>query len=223
MLRHVCAHVTAGAGEVSVATEELQLAAAEELLAAGELEPSQLDVQMIRQLMVPPPGYLGYSDTTENERLLKDSLSVDVGMLPRPMFDRSTGKMTAAALQSLQQAKAAAAAADDFATAQYLRDTICALGPQEKQPTADDFVVSADDPAAAAEVFFRAGFVIVRNAFQPESLAAMMGAWEAEEAVTRPRWEASRRASRGIARHGFPPEHVPEGVSRGYSQNQPGS
>ena len=63
------------------------------------------------------------------------------------------------------------------------------------------------------EVFFRAGFCIIRNVFTPESLASMVQAWEAEDATARPAWESARQASRGIARHGFPPERVPEGVS----------
>ena len=45
------------------------------------------------------------------------------------------------------------------------------------------------DPAAAAELFFRHGFVVLRNCFTPEATERMMAAWEAAEATARPGWE----------------------------------
>eukprot|EP01047_Picozoa_sp_COSAG01_P045017 COSAG01_NODE_4118_length_5335_cov_3.316272_2_plen_346_part_00 len=213
-VRRLCAHLTSASAGTAAAPESgraTELAAAAERLAAGTLVPSQHDPQLLRELMRPPAGFLGYPDRpTENERLLRDALAADVS-LPHPMFD-GHGRMTAAALAELQARKSAAAAAEDYRTAQYLLDTIAALGPREHRgrssaapaPSIEDFVVDPAHPAAAAELFFRSGFCVVRRALSPESTAAMMQAWEVEEASTRPAWEASRRASRGIARHGFP-------------------
>jgi hypothetical protein len=66
--------------------------------------------------------------------------------LPRPMFD-SAGAMTAGAAAELRHREAAAAAAGQYVRAQYLRDTLAALGPG-RQLTTEDCVAPAGDPAA---------------------------------------------------------------------------
>ena len=205
----------------AVVINPAELEAAAEAAAAGELDPREVSPDVVRELMRPEAGFLGYhgpQGLTETERLMADVLSVPIdraGLLPHTtsMFD-ATGRMTAAALAELVKRKDAAAAAEDYLTAQYLKHTIDALGPRPDGPlTIDDCVGSADDPEAAAERFFRLGFIVIRDCFSAEATSAMVAAWERAEASARPAWEAARRQSRGIARHGFPASRVPDGVA----------
>ena len=96
--------------------------------------------------------------------------------------------------------------------AEYLKQTIAVLGPNDRPMTTEDCVGSAEDPQAAAELFFRNGFIILRDCFTASAVAAMSAAWDTADAIERPAWEIARRASRGIARHSFPANRVPEGV-----------
>ena len=71
----------------------------------------------------------------------------------------------------------------------YLKHTIEALGPRLGGPlTIEDCVGSASDPEAAAALFFKHGFVVIRNCFTPEAAAAMVAGWERAEATARPAW-----------------------------------
>ena len=210
------AHLAAADVETTVELDAALLDSSAEALAAGELDPRSVPPEVIRELMRPEPDFLGFSgQPTETERLLADALAVPtsaLGMLPEgPLFDER-GRMTAQALAALQARKAQAAEQEDYRMAQYLKSLIDALGPEPLARSIEDCVGDPADPAKSAELFFRHGFVVLRNCFSPEATARMMAAWEAAEATARPSWEGARRASRGIARHGFPPSRVPEGV-----------
>ena len=93
----------------ATAIDPALLEAAAEALAAGELDPREVSPEVVRELMVPEAGFLGYhggNGLTETERLLADALHVPVergGLLKdsMPMFDPSTGRMTDAALAEL--------------------------------------------------------------------------------------------------------------------------
>ena len=207
-LRALAAHVAAGSGlQADVATEAevvnvphpdlLEAAAA--AMVAGELDPRGVPREILRELMRPEPGFLGYSDSpTETERLLADALAVpiDRGNIPRGLFDPLTGRMTAAGQAELMRRKQVAVDAEDYRTAEYLKHTLAVLGPKKRATTAEDCVGSADDPRAAAELFFRNGFIILRDCFTPSAVAAMVAAWDAAEVSARPAWDHARRASR---------------------------
>jgi hypothetical protein len=206
-LRALVAHVAAGSGlqadvatEVDVVTPHPDLLeAAAAAMVGGELDPRGVPREIVRELMRPEPGFLGYPDSpTETERLLADARAVPIerGNIPRGLFDPSTGRMTAAGQAELMRRKQAAVDAEDYRTAEYLKHTLAVLGPKNGATTAEDCVGSADDPRAAAELFFRNGFIILRDCFTPSAVAAMVAAWDAAEVSARPAWEHSRRASR---------------------------
>ena len=137
------------------------LEAAAEALAAGELDRREVSPAVVRELMRPEVGFLGYHGAgglTETERLMADALHVPIeqgGLLQTPMFDATTGRMTAAALAELKKRQGEAASAEDYLAAQYLKHTIFALGPRSAGPlTIDDCVGSAAEPEAAAQLFF---------------------------------------------------------------------
>lgn len=201
------------APEVEVDPDLLESAAA--AMVAGELDTRDVPPEIVRELMRPEPGFLGYAESpTETERLLADAEAVQIerGNIPRGLFDPLTGQMTSAGLADLTRRKQAAIAAEDYRMAEYLKQTISVLGPNDCPTTTEDCVGSAEDPQAAADLFFQNGFIILRDCFTPSAVAAMSAAWDVADSIERPAWESARRASRGIARHGFPANRVPDGI-----------
>jgi hypothetical protein len=164
------------------------------------------------EAMRPAPG-----QPTETERLaallaarrlagrgggLDDSLDASARRTDTdlPPLQNLDGSMSATAIAELERRQLDAAAAEDYARAGQLRDTLAALRPRPPLTLED----AAPATLAEQEAFFAEhGFVVVREALAGDRLARVQAGWSAASPALREEWEHARRPGVGVNRHGF--------------------